>query len=114
MIILYNPECSKCKHAEDRLSAASCEFTIRNYLVDPLSAEEIRQLLQKLKRPVMDIIRVTDPFFLENYSGRSFTDAQWISVLAQHPELLQRPIIIRGDRAVIGRDEIAIESILKV
>jgi len=103
MIIYHNNRCSKSREALDLLQKSNCEFEIRDYLKNPPTQKEIKELLAKLKCKPLDIIRKKEPIYLEQYSTKKLSDAQWIAVLAKHPVLIERPIVINGKKAVIGR-----------
>src|SRR5690349_14612666 len=103
MVLYFNPECSKCNAALDLLNTNNCEVEIRNYLANPPSVNELKQLVTKLSCNVRDIIRTKEPLFLEKFEGKRFTDDEWYEVLSSNPLLIERPILISGDKAVIGR-----------
>lgn len=91
--ILSNPRCSKCRQAVAYLESQSVEYRIRLYLQDPLSLDELRALSEKMGLPPQDWMR-------EKVYG---TDEERLRAIAERPELLQRPILISGERAVVAR-----------
>ena len=101
--ILHNSRCSKSREALQYLETQHIEFDIRNYLDDPLSVEEIKALLVKLGLEATDIIRTNENLWKENFKGKEYTEEELISILSENPKLIQRPIIIKGEKAVIGR-----------
>jgi arsenate reductase len=103
MIIYYNPECSKCQQALEILENNSCEISIRNYLSDPPTVKELKELTALLNCRPADITRRKEPLFVENYEGRDLTDETLYEILAANPILIERPIVINGDKAIIGR-----------
>lgn len=103
MIIYFNPDCSKCNEAVYLLKQNSCEFTLRNYLIDPPSVSELKELLSKLKCKPLDITRKKEPLFEEEYADKTLSDDEWIKVLSENPILIERPIVINNDKAIIGR-----------
>ncbi len=103
MIVYFNPDCSKCREVVDALNKAQCEFEIRNYLLDPPSVDELRGLVQLLGCNGMDIVRVKEPLFQEKFGHLTMDEEACLLMLSQHPILIERPIIIDGKRAVIGR-----------
>lgn len=106
IIILHNPRCSTSRSA-----LAICETpdygveaTIRNYLTDPLSEEEWLEVLKILEDPATDLVRRDDNFKESGLSEDEVATAEQVAaVLVEHPILAQRPVLIRGDRAIIGR-----------
>ncbi|MBK6522897.1 MAG: arsenate reductase family protein [Sphingobacteriaceae bacterium] len=103
MIIYYNPDCSKCNEAFDLLKQNNCEFTIRNYLSHPPSVEELKELLDKLKCKPIDIVRKKESLYQQLYAYKQFNDQEWLNILSQHPVLIERPIVINNNKAIIGR-----------
>jgi arsenate reductase len=104
--VWFNPSCSKCRIARDVLEEAGVEYTLRRYLDDPPSEAELRAALAALGVGPWDITRMSEPLARElglKDLPRD-TDA-WIRVLAEHPSLIQRPIVLTDDgRAWVARD----------
>lgn len=113
MLIYYNPECSKCKEAVQLLEENKCEVTLRNYLQDPPSAEELKALLQKLGCKATDIVRKKEFLFIENYEGKTFSEEEWLKILSENPVLIERPIVVNGAEAIIGRPPVLVLDLLK-
>jgi arsenate reductase len=103
MIIYFNPDCSKCNEALDVLKQNHCELTIRNYLTEPPTSSELKELLKKLNCKVTDIVRKKEPLFIEKFEGKNFNDEEWFDILSTNPILIERPIVINGNKAIIGR-----------
>ncbi|MCY0939474.1 ArsC/Spx/MgsR family protein [Streptomyces sp. H34-S4] len=128
MEIWINPACSKCRSALTLLDAEGAEYTVRRYLEDVPSEAEIREVLGRLGLEPWDITRTSDPLAEETGPGvppdevwgrdlpREETEearGRWISRLAAHPELIQRPIITAEDgTAVVARSEEAVREAL--
>lgn len=102
MIIYHNPRCQKSRETLALIRAKGEEPEIVEYLNFPLSAKEILELSSKLRMPVEALLRKKESEFIP-YKGRSLSDGQWADVLADHPKLLERPIVVRGKQAIIGR-----------
>lgn len=102
--ILHNPRCGKSRNCLAFVTESKLEFEIINYLTNPLSTDEIKTLINKLKIKPIDLVRQKEAIWLENYKGKPLTDADVINALAKHPTLIERPIVINGDKAIIGRD----------
>jgi arsenate reductase len=101
--VYYNPRCSKCREAVDVLEGAHCEIEIIEYLKDIPTKKELKDLLMKLGLKPLDIIRTNEPVFEKKFANKKFTDAEWIQIIIENPILLQRPILVDGYKAVIGR-----------
>ncbi|MQY03786.1 arsenate reductase family protein [Actinomadura macrotermitis] len=114
MEIWINPDCSKCGSALEILNAADASYTVRRYLDDPPTEAEIRQVLGRLGLEPWDITRTGEAVAAELGIGDwPHERDRWIAALAEHPVLIQRPIITADDgRAVVGRSEEAVRSAL--
>jgi len=107
--IYYNPACSKCRIAKEFLKDEDIE--IIEYLKETPSESELRNILRKLGLKPIDIVRKKEAIYLERFSKKEFSDQEWIHILVKNPKLIQRPIIVKGDKAVIGRTEEKLKEI---
>ncbi|HEX2314757.1 MAG TPA: arsenate reductase family protein [Thermomonospora sp.] len=107
MEIWHNPRCSKSRAAKAALDEAGRAYTERRYLDDPPTAAELDEVLTRLGAEPWDIARLNEPVARElGLKDLERDRARWIEILAAHPVLIQRPIILTdGGRAVVARDE---------
>jgi arsenate reductase len=107
MEVWFNPSCSRCRAARDRLENAGVEYTLRRYLDEPPSEAELRAALSALRLEPWDITRMSEPLARELGLQDMARDADtWIRLLAAHPQLVQRPIVLGDDgRAWVARDD---------
>lgn len=110
--IYHNPRCSKSRQGLDLLTAKGLEFETVKYLENPPSQEELEAILKKLAIKPIELIRKGEKIWKENFKGKELTDEDLIAAMVQYPKLIERPIIIVGDKAVIGRPLEKIETIL--
>lgn len=103
IILLHNANCSTSRKALDLLKSKKIEPEVRQYLKDPLTEAEISGLLHKLKISAFDLVRKKDKLYQEQYKGKKLAEQQWIKLMHQHPVLIERPVVIAGNKAVIGR-----------
>lgn len=103
MKILHNNRCSKSRCALELLQDRGVDFEIVRYLDEPLSKFELKELLVKLNLPIEDVIRKGENEFKENYKGKKMSENEWLDALVRFPKLLERPIVIKGDKAIIAR-----------
>ncbi|PVV55951.1 ArsC/Spx/MgsR family protein [Chryseobacterium sp. HMWF035] len=101
--VLHNGNCSKSNAVLEYLDENGVPFEIINIVEDPLSELEIKTVLKKLNQSVFHIIRKTDKLYLENFADKNLSEEEWIKILAENPSLIQRPIIIKGSVAMLGR-----------
>jgi arsenate reductase len=111
--IYHNTRCSKSRSALKVLQDEHCEIEIIDYIKNTPSKMQIKNILDKLGLSAVDIVRKKEPIFLKNFKGKSFTNTEWIQILTEHPILIERPIIIDGYKAVIGRPTEIIFDLLK-
>ncbi|MFJ3296624.1 arsenate reductase family protein [Streptomyces bacillaris] len=117
MEIWINPACSKCRSALTLLDAEGADYTVRRYLEDVPSPEEIRTVLDRLGLEPWDITRtqeaVAKELGLKEWARDSDSRERWIAALSEHPKLIQRPIITADDgTAVVARSEDAVRDAL--
>jgi arsenate reductase (glutaredoxin) len=105
--VWFNPSCTKCRAARDQLDEAGVQYTLRRYLDDPPSEAELRAALTALGLEPWDITRMSEPLARELGLKDMAKDADaWIRVLADHPKLIQRPLVLTDDgRAWVARDD---------
>jgi len=111
--LYYNPRCAKCREALCILEDKGIKPEIKEYLKEPPTEKELKTLLSKLGLKPMDIIRTKEPLFAEKFKGKKHSDAEWIKIMCKNPILIERPIAIEGDKAIVGRPPEKIISILK-
>ncbi|WP_328539156.1 arsenate reductase family protein [Streptomyces sp. NBC_00344] len=117
MEIWINPACSKCRSAISLLDAEGASYTVRRYLDDVPSEDEIREVLGRLGLEPWDITRTQEAeakeLSLADWPRDEAARGRWIAALAGHPKLIQRPIITAEDgTAVVGRTDEAVRDAL--
>jgi arsenate reductase len=89
------------------------DFSKVNYYIKPLTKEKLKELLGKMKLSPRDLLRTSEPVYRELGLGKGeFSDDQIINLMVKHPDLIQRPIVERGSRAVLGRPTENVKSLL--
>ena len=113
MITIYhNNRCTKSRCALDELEKSGKAFEVVYYLETPPNKSELKEIIRKLGIKPLELIRKGEKFFTENYKGKSLTDEEWIDAMVAHPILIERPIIISRDQAIIARPTEKIKEIL--
>jgi arsenate reductase len=103
LTIYHNPRCSKSREALALLEARGAAPRVVRYLEAPPSAAELAAILRKLGIRPEQLVRKAEGVFKAKYAGAALTDAGWIEAMVNDPILMERPIIVKGARAVIGR-----------
>ena len=101
--IYHNPRCSKSRGALQLLQDNGVAAEVVEYLKTPPTKAELRELLGKLRMKPQDIVRTGEAVFKEKYQGRDLSDDEWLDALIADPILIERPIVVRGEHAVLGR-----------
>ncbi|MFI6661087.1 arsenate reductase family protein [Streptomyces sp. NPDC050523] len=117
MEIWINPACSKCRSAISLLDAEGADYTVRRYLDDVPGEDEIRAVLERLGLEPWDITRTQEAeakeLGMKDWARDEASRDRWVTALAEHPKLIQRPIITADDgTAVIGRTDEAVRDAL--
>lgn len=102
-VFLHNPRCSKSRAALELVRVAGLELPVREYLRDPLSIDELRDLVQTLGVRPIDIVRRGEAAYSELGLSDASADEDVLRAMAEHPILIERPIVVRDGRAVVGR-----------
>ena len=101
--IYHNTRCSKSRDVCTILEKKKVKTEVVEYLKTPPTQKEIKELLTLLKLKAEDIVRKGEEIYKSKYKGKALSEAEWIKILAENPILIERPIIVNGKKAVIGR-----------
>ncbi len=113
LTVYQKPICTKCRMTLRLLRERGAEFEAINYFETRLTEAELRSLLKKLGLSAREILPKDEPVAKELGIGKKdFSDKELIALMAKHPDLIQRPIIVRGDQAVLGRPPENVEKLL--
>jgi arsenate reductase (glutaredoxin) len=111
--IYHNPRCGKSREALSLLQENENEIEIIKYLDDKPSVSKIKELLEKLNIEPLKLIRVNEKIWLSEYKSKTLTNQEIIEAMATHPILIERPIVIKGSKAIIGRPPSLVLDFLK-
>ena len=101
--IYHNPRCTKSRATLSLLQERGLAPTVIEYLREPLTATQLRTVVRKLGIKPEALVRKGEDIFKSTYAGKSLSDAQWIEAMVQYPILIERPIVVVGERAALGR-----------
>jgi len=103
MKLYHNPRCGKSREALKLLLEKGVEPEIVEYLKQIPTHAELEDILKKLGMKAEELLRKNEKVFKEIYKGKDLSDSKWIEAMIAEPKLIERPIFINGDKAVIGR-----------
>ncbi len=112
LTIYHNPRCSKSREGLQLLEGLHQEFEVIKYLDTPPSKEELEIIIKKLGSKPIDLVRTKEDIWKEKYAGKKLTPAMVIAAMVKYPQLIERPIVINGEKAVIARPADKVNEIL--
>ena len=110
--VYHNPRCTKSRNSLAYLDEKGVSYDVHLYLQDSLTNKEFKQILIKLGMKPQELLRKNEAIFKEQFKGKELTDDQWIEVMIEFPKLMERPIVVKGNRAVVGRPTEKINELL--
>jgi arsenate reductase len=110
--IYHNPRCGKSRNCLAFIEQKNEEYEIIPYLTEPPTFKELKELLEKLNLQPIQLVRIKEKIWIENYKERELTNDQVIQAMIDNPILIERPIVIKDGKAIIGRDLELVASFL--
>ena len=111
--VYEKPTCTKCREADRLLREGGFDYEKVNYYLDPIGEAKLRELIAKMGIKPRELLRTSEAVYKELEIGRrELSDDEIIRLMAEHPDLIQRPIVERGGRAVLGRPTERIKELL--
>ncbi|MDQ3049229.1 MAG: arsenate reductase (glutaredoxin) [Bacteroidota bacterium] len=111
--LYHNTRCSTSRNVCSILDTKKVKTEVIEYLNTPPTQKEIKSLLKMLGMKASEIVRKKEPLYKEKYAGEKITEAEWVKILSQNPILIERPILVKGDKAIIGRPPERVLEFLK-
>lgn len=113
MITIYhNPRCTKSREGLCEIENLKQPFKIRKYFEEPFTKVELEEVIKKLNISPIELVRTKESIWIENFKGKQLSNFQIIQAMLENPKLIERPIIINGNKAVIARPKEKIKEIL--
>lgn len=110
--IYHNPRCSKSREGLKILEESGKDFLIVKYLDIPMKKEEIKKVLELLDISAEELIRKNEKVWKENYKGKDLSEENILEAMQEHPKLIERPIVVNENKAIIGRPPEKIKEII--
>lgn len=110
--IYHNPRCSKSREGISVLDEINQPYEIIKYLENTITKEELMDILKKLNYKPLELVRTKEAIWIENFKGKNLSDKEIIEAMIQNPKLIERPIVINGNKAIVARPKEKIKEIL--
>lgn len=101
--IYHNPRCSKSRECTTFFEASNKDVEIINYMKTPFTIDSLSEVIALLAIKPIELVRTTEKIWKENYKGKEMNDSDIIKAMVAEPKLIQRPIVVNGNKAVIAR-----------
>ena len=113
IVIYQKPTCTTCRQVYAALKESGVDVDAVDYYTDPISKTKLKELLKKAGMSARDLMRTKEPIYKTlNIAGRDLSEAELIDLMIEHPDLIQRPIVEKGDRAILARPAERLKEIL--
>lgn len=113
MITIYhNPRCSKSRECVAFLENTKHQFEVIKYLENTFTFESLSEIIKKLNLKPIELVRIKEKIWIENYKGKSLSDSEIISAMVKNPTLIERPVAVYREKAIIARPLEKINEIL--
>lgn len=103
MKIYHNPRCGKSRQTLNLLQERGIEPEVVLYLKTPPSKEELKNLIEQLNITPSQLLRKGEKIYKEQFEGKEIAEEEWIDIMIAHPKLIERPIVVKNGKAVLGR-----------
>jgi len=100
--IYHNPRCKKSRAGLQFVKDRTNDFELVEYLKNPITEEELKELLMKLNKKPLEMIRTQEAIYKSDFKGKNFTDDEWVKIMLENPKLIKRPIVVKDNKAVWG------------
>ena len=101
--VLHNPRCSKSRLALKYLEEKNIDFDVLEYMKESISVEKLSEVVKQLGIKPIELLRKNESIYKEQFKGKELSDEEWIKAMIEFPKLMERPIVISGNQAVVAR-----------
>lgn len=108
--VYYNPRCMKCRIAKQALNAKNITYNIYEYLEEGITIAKLKEILHK-GLELKDMLRTNEPDYKEHIKGKDLSEDEILEIITKYPKILQRPIILSENNAVIARDTKTLDAL---
>lgn len=111
--IYHNPRCSKSRETLQLINATQADVIVIDYQKTSITKKELEEVLMKLNMTPEQLVRKGEALYKTNYKDKKFNNEEWMQILIENPILIERPIVIKGNKAVLGRPPENVLALLK-
>jgi arsenate reductase len=112
VIVYHNPRCSKSRCALDLLKEKGIDYEVVEYLNNVPTEKELKEVISLLGIRPEELVRKREDDFKTNFKGKTLSDDEWITAMVKYPKLIERPVVVKGNKAVVARPTERILEIL--
>ncbi|NNC94394.1 MAG: arsenate reductase (glutaredoxin) [Chitinophagales bacterium] len=112
MKIYHNPRCRKSRETLAIIEKKGVDVEVIEYLKTPPSVSELTAIIKKLGIEATDLLRKGEAIYKEKFKAKDLSEKEWVEVMVKHPKLIERPIVVKGNKAVLGRPPENVKSLL--
>jgi arsenate reductase len=112
MIIYHNPRCRKSRETLEIIRNKGVEPEIVEYLKDPLTVDQLTDIVDKLGINPSELLRKGEAIYKEEFKGKELSEEEWLYAMAEYPVLMERPVVVKGNKAVLGRPPEKVNELL--
>ncbi len=105
IIIYHNPRCRKSRAGLEWVKNYTSDIEIVDYIGNGISPAVLKKLAQQLNLKITDLVRTQEDIYKKQLKGKNFSDEEWLQIISENPKLIKRPIVVKGNKAVIGENE---------
>jgi arsenate reductase (glutaredoxin) len=113
MKIYHNPRCGKSRQTLALIQESGKQVEIIEYLKNSPTENELREIISLLKIKPKELIRQKEEIFVRTYKDKTYKDEEWIKIMVENPILIERPIVVDGKKAIIGRPPVKVQELLR-
>ncbi len=111
--VYHNPRCRKSRAGLEWVKTQTSDIEIVDYIGNGISPTVLKKLTQQLNLKITDLIRTQEDIYKKQLKGKNFSDEEWLQIISENPKLLKRPIVVKGNKAVIGENEEICKSLFE-
>jgi arsenate reductase len=113
MITIYhNPRCTKSREGLCEVKLFKKPIQIRNYMIQPFTLDELKGVIKKLEIQPIELVRIKESIWIEHYKNKVLSEQEIVDAMLNHPRLIERPIIVYGEKAIIARPKEQIKKLI--